>query len=125
MPARPSSREMEKKARDALEAVRAGRCSIAELKHLTLAYEFLGITTHEELWDEIERLLAEVLKAGAAKCYCGGHPPQLSYEAAIKGDELWAYAWESSLLNVRVYLKFVIKKHYFLFVDCHESQETQ
>ena len=123
MQSRPSPKERNKKVRDGLEAVRNDRRRVAVEKHLAQAFDFLGVGTAEELWAQIEPLLSELNEIGAAKSYCGKSPPEKSYD--IPNEELWPYVWDSEKLGKRVYLKFVMKKGYFLLVDCHESEEIE
>lgn len=138
MPARsprPSAREMHNKVREALAALRSDRCSEVIEKHQAMTWDFLGVTRDMDLWKQIEVLLGELLAAGPEKCYAGRHPPQKSYEPAIKNEELWAYAWQSHRTGKLTYLKFAIKKSkrktksnkedaepWLFLVDCHESK---
>jgi hypothetical protein len=78
----------------------------------------LGVSEGSELWD----LIMELLKEIKSKDYDGGHPPQASNEKAIRGKDLWAFAWDSIILTKRMYLKFALKDNIFYYVSLHESK---
>lgn len=130
---RPSSKEAYQKVAKGLAAVEQGRRLISVAKHLSEAYDFLGVGTAAELWVEVAELLKELLTEGPYQHYVGGRPPERSYEdPPLAGKELWAYAWDSSKFGKEVYLKFALAAHsnaqktntgeIFYFVDCHESR---
>lgn len=118
---RPSHKELDGKVRDALAALRDGRCYVADPKHLGLAYELLGIVSEAELWLELEAVLEELRAVPPGGCYKGRRPPEKSYEPKIHGCELLAYAWQSARLGRAVYLKFTFKRNDFWFLDFHED----
>lgn len=121
-PQRPTDKEAAKKVRDALAAVRANRKMIGLDKHLSDAFDFLKVCKTKELWPVIEELLKELEDLGPAAHYAGSKPPQKSYEAKFQNDELWAYRWSSRITGRETYLKFILKKDWFFFVDCHEHK---
>ena len=123
MPPRPSNKEIFNKVRDGLAAVCAEQRRFASPKHFAADLDALELTSANDYWQLIEKLLGEILTAGPVACYAGGRPPKRSYEAGIKNAELWAYAWDSPSLGKRMYLKFVLENEWYLHVDCHESTE--
>lgn len=125
MQPRPSQRECHQKVKAALDAVKDGRRAVVLEKHLQETMEFTGACDAEGLWKTVEALLEELCKQKVSACYAGGYPPQRSYEGRIKDLELWPFRWRSSVLGCDVYLKFCIKKDYFLFVDCHENRDKK
>lgn len=70
-------------------------------------------------------LLEEIQRAGPNECYVGTRPPQRSYEPEILKLELWAYSWHSPRLGKRMYLKFALKKPWYIHVGCHEDRPKE
>jgi len=122
MQQRPSAKELSQKVNSALAAVRARHIQFPLTKHLVADVDSLGVADEEALIALVIRLLEEILSSGPQECYAGGRPPQRSYEPEIREKELWAFVWPSRLLNKRMYLKFVLKKDVYLYVDCHEDR---
>ncbi len=124
-PPRPTAKEAKKKVRAALDAVRAGKCHIALDKHFSMSLEFLDAGNVAEMWPVIEELLEELNNLDALQHYAGRHPPDKSYEAKFKHDELWPFRWASNVTGKETYLKFIIKNDHFFFIDCHEHREQK
>ncbi len=129
MTKRPTTKELNGKVSHALKALAAGRRDFGTRKHWTGDREELGLESAVELWELLPKLLEEIRQAKPEECYAGQYPPQRSYEsdAAIKGKDLWAFAWISKRCGKKMYLKFVLTKdsrdewHYF-HLDCHEDR---
>ena len=102
-------------------ALRHGRFMIAVTKHLTGDLDGLALETERELPALLIGLLEEIEAANPLNCYAGMRPPQRSYEPEIRGQELWAYSWESERCGKPMYLKFALKQGRYLYVDCHED----
>lgn len=123
---RPSLREVHKKIEEAKEALCNYQGIFANpAKAVGELYE-LGIGETSELW----KLIKEILEEIAPQDYKGGSPPHKSYEKTIENHELFAYRWQSSLLNKEMYIKFALKNNRYYYVSLHESysserQETQ
>ena len=121
---RPSNKEICNKVADALGALRDGRFQIGPTKHLTGDLDELQLET-PELPGLLIVLLEEIKNAGPIECYAGTRPPQRSYEPEIAQLELWPYRWHSHRLCKRMYLKFALKKQWYVYVDCHEDRQPE
>lgn len=96
------------------------------MRHWPGDREDLGLNSTEKLWPLLLELLEEIKQLRPEKCYAGSRPPQRCYqdEPAIKDEELWPFAWDSSRFGKRMYLKFVLTKNRrdewcYFHVDCH------
>lgn len=89
----------------------------------------------DEVYDDLNALgvdpanLRDALKAIfeeiRADHYCGGRPPQRSYEEGIRGLDLWAFSWTSTHFGLRVYFKFALASQvteYLWLVSLHEDR---
>lgn len=119
---RPSKREICNKVADALVALKGGRFQIGVTKHLAGDFEGMQLEKAEDLPGLLIVLLEEIKALDPIKCYAGTRPPQRSYEPEIHQLELWAYCWQSHHLGKRMYLKFALKKEWYVYVDCHEDR---
>jgi hypothetical protein len=115
---RPSTNEIIHKLKEAVEALQAKRVRFANPAKVVGELAVLDINESSEVWDLIPDLLKEI----KSEDYDGGHPPQPSSEKTIKGKDLWAFAWESKKLGMRMYLKFALKDDFFYYVSLHESK---
>src|ERR1700690_435725 len=106
---RPSPREILSKVERALEAVTCGNKQIALSHHLAVDFEDSALYDEDDLWEKLPKLLHELKNANPIDCYAGGCPPEKSFEPELAGLELWAYHWDSEVMNCRIYLKFSIK----------------
>jgi hypothetical protein len=122
MQIRPSPHEICKKITDALAALRAGKFQQVVSKHLYGDLADLEIDDAEaELPGLLIELFEEIRTIGPIDCYAGTKPPQRSHEPELADLELWAYCWHSERLGRRMYLKFALKKGYYIYVDCHRD----
>jgi hypothetical protein len=124
---RPSDREKCSKIADAITAIAAKRRQVGPYKHLVGDLEGLGLGCESDLWQILPQFLDEIQSSGPENCYVGGHPPQPSYEDEIKGLELWAFSWSSTLIGNRMYLKFALKRDkndnwVYVHVDVHKDR---
>lgn len=115
---RPSAREIDKRLKEAKEALLKGRAIFANPAKVVGELASLEIGSAEEVWELISQLIDEI----RLDDYQGGRPPQKSYEPLIVNHELWAFAWTSPMLNRKMYLKFSIKNGTFYYVSLHESK---
>jgi len=121
---RPHNREIWKKIADALEALSQGRFQIGVSRHVTSDLAELQISA-QDLPQLLAEFLREIQQAKPHECYRGKHPPRPSIEPEIINEELWEYAWHSQRLNKRMYLKFVLKKEWYIHVRCHEDRPPE
>lgn len=115
---RPTTNEILRKLKGAIEAIQSNRVGFANRPKIVGELYELGAGESSELWDLILKLLKEI----KSEDYDGGHPPQSSNEKAIKGKDLWAFSWDSGRLKKRMYLKFALKDDIFYYVSLHESK---
>lgn len=120
MALRPSHKELMGKIRTASSAIMEGRRffantdkSVGELYNLEI--------DNQQLWELLPKLLSEIEALGIDRCYCGKKPPEKSYEGKIKEADLFAFAWDSNLLEKKMYLKFAIVGEKFFYISLHES----
>ncbi len=118
---RPSDREIHQKLAAAKAALQQGDYQFPLQKHLVADLDALGAASEDDLIELVCEFISEITVAGPNECYCGGRPPQRSYEREIKDLELWAYVCYSERFQREMYLKFALKKGVYLYVDFHES----
>jgi hypothetical protein len=114
---RPSYSEIQRKIRQAKEAIAANNLLILKpivtsLDALDLGYSF----------DEIKAVLIELLDEIKLGHYVGQSPPQRSYEDEILGSELFAFQWESRRLGCKTYLKFAFKDKTLWLISLHQDR---
>lgn len=115
---RPSAKEIDKRLKEAKEALRNRRTIFANPAKVVGELADLEIGDSDETWELISKLIDELQLTD----YAGGHPPQKSYESSIAECELWAFSWMSPSLKKQMYLKFSIKEGIFYYVSLHESK---
>ncbi len=115
---RPSYKELDRKIRQAKEAVSRGRISI--LNPVIVAADALGLGVP---FKEIREILFHLLEETKLTDYVGQHPPQRSYEKEIFRSELLAFRWNSKRLGCKLYLKFVFQENQFWLVSLHEARK--
>lgn len=114
---RPSSREIDKRLREAKEALKGGTQLFSNLNKVVGELMDLEVET-EALWPLIGRLLDEI----RIEDYAGQYPPKKNYEPVGTKYELWAFSWKSDLLGKWMYLKFSVNSGCFYYVSLHESR---
>ena len=119
---RPSRREVINKVTEAIDAIQEGKRQIPFSKHFTQDQSDLGIEDTSNLWPLLMVLLEEIKELGPNELYTGGRPPEKSYEVGLKGYELWAYSWDSPVMNSKMYLKFIMRKGNYFYMGCHKSK---
>lgn len=117
---RPSDRELLKRLQEAKEFLNNRPGVFANPSKVVGELNELDIGNANDVWDLILELLNEILPND----YIGSRPPQKSYEKAILGLELFAFAWWSPKLAKRMYIKFVLKNGRYYYVSLHESHST-
>lgn len=125
---RPTVKERDKKLRDALVALDAGRrVVIGEDRHFTADMQELNTLNANAHFARILDFLEEIQAAGGADCYVGKWPPYKCYHHGFEDVELFAFAWDSPSAGKKMYLKFgtrLSKKTgdpTYLYLNCHED----
>ncbi len=115
---RPSNREIDKRLKEAKEAIQNRSVLFSNLHKVVGELMDLSIDDTKEVWDLIAQLLDEI----QIQDYAGQYPPKINYESSGTGLELWAFTWNSTLLNKTMYLKFSVKDGIFYYVSLHKSR---
>ena len=118
MQSRPTDRELDKKIREAKQALEAGCASFANPEKIVGELMEMEISDSKEVWTLIGELLSEI----SPKDYAGRRPPMRAYEATIRNKELLAFSWNSRKMGKRMYLKFALKEGRFYYVSLHASK---
>lgn len=121
MQERPTDRELLKRMIEAKEALLNGLGLFANMSKAVGELYELEIGNSNEIWKLIRELLDEISPSD----YCGGRPPQKSYEKVVAGRELFAFCWWSKKLSKKMYLKFVLKDGRFYYVSLHASRSEE
>ncbi len=117
---RPSHKELSKKLRQSIELVTQGRISILEPNVILADSMQLGYSFKLEFYPIIQ----ELLSLATPENYAGARPPQQSYEAKIKGADLYAFVVKSSQLSgINVYFKFALYSDALVIVSLHEDRK--
>lgn len=117
---RPFPREIDRKIRQAREAVADDRISI--VNPISIAADALELSFTIE---DIAAVLIDLLEETSPKDYVGPHPPQRSYEDEILRCELFPFRWNSKRLGCKAYLKFAIKEDRMWLVSLHEDRSGE
>jgi len=115
---RPSAKEIDKRLKEAKDALRNRRTLFANPSKVVGELARLEIDDSDDVWELISLLIDELQLCD----YAGGHPPQKKLRNSIADCELWAFTWMSSVLKKQMYLKFSIKERTFYYVSLHESK---
>jgi hypothetical protein len=115
---RPSHKEINRKIKEAKEAVSKNRISILSPVSLAVDALELGLDLRS-----ISNTLTGLLEEITPGHYVGLYPPQRSYEDEIKDCELFAFRWLSKRLGCRTYLKFTMKDNKMWLVSFHEDRK--
>jgi len=115
---RPSHKEINRKIKQAKEAVLENRISV--LNPVSVAADTLELGIHLQ---DISYILIELLEEITPNEYAGQYPPQRSYEYEIEGYELLVFRWLSKKLGCRIYLKFTIQGNRMWLVSLHEDRK--
>jgi putative zinc finger/helix-turn-helix YgiT family protein len=75
---------------------------------------------------EFSSIFQELLRLATPENYAGARPPQQSYEAAIKGAELYSFVVQPTLLeSVDVYFKFALYNDCLMLVSLHRDRKGE
>lgn len=112
-PERPRQRELWKKLTEAKSLVKSGRWIPANPQKLQANFDELADTFGIEttLTEDQTTILLSALDEIRADHYCGGRPPDASYEIVVKGHDMWEFRWISKFFGDKeMYLKFCFTK---------------
>ena len=115
---RPSHKEINRKIKQAAEAISENRISILNPVNVAADVLELGFNLRN-----IANIVNDLLEEIKPNDYVGQYPPQRSYEDEIKDCELLASRWLSKKLGCRVYLKFTFKGYRLWLVSLHEDRK--
>ena len=115
---RPSHKEINRRIKQAKEAVSESRISI--LNPVIVAADTLELGLNLQ---NLSNILIDLLEEIKPNDYAGQYPPQRSYEDEIKDCELLAFRWLSKKLGCKVYLKFTLKGNKLWLVSLHEDRK--
>ena len=115
---RPSHKEINRKLKQAKEAVSENQFSILNPVIIAADAIELGVDLQNSSF-----ILIDLLEEITPNHYAGQYPPQRSYEHDIEGYELLAFRWLSKTLGCRVYFKFTIKGNRIWLVSLHEDRK--
>ena len=117
---RPSHKEINRKIKQAREAVSDDQFSILNPVSDAADILKLGFTI-----EGISNILANLLDEITPDDYAGGYPPQKSYESDILDCELFTFRWASNHLGGIIYLKFAFKGQRRWVVSLHEERKDK
>jgi len=117
---RPSHKEIDRKIKQAKEAVLKNRLSLIDAASIAADALELGYMV-----SEISIILFDLLAEITPKAYVGQSPPQRSYEEKILQCELFPFRWVSKRLGCTVYLKFALKDEQLWLVSLHEDRKER
>jgi hypothetical protein len=115
---RPSHKEIDRKIKQAKEAVLENRLSLIDAASIAADALELGYMV-----SEISDILVDLLTEITPKEYVGKSPPQRSYEEKILQCELFPFKWVSKRLGCAVYMKFAFKDEQLWLVSFHEDRK--
>jgi hypothetical protein len=115
---RPSHKEIDRKIKQAKEAVLENHLSFIDAASIAADALELGYMV-SEISDILVDLLAEI----TPKEYVGKSPPQRSYKETILQCELFPFKWVSKRLGCTAYMKFAFKNEQLWLVSLHEDRK--
>lgn len=115
---RPSHKEINRKIKQAKEAVLENRVSFIDATSIASDALELGY-----MISEISDILVDLLAELTPEAYVGQSPPQRSYEEEILQCELFPFKWVSKRLGCTVYMKFAFRDEQLWLVSLHEDRK--
>ncbi len=115
---RPSHKEINRKIKQAKEAVLENRVSFIDATSIASDTLELGY-----MISEISDILVDLLAELTPEAYVGQSPPQRSYEEEILQCELFPFKWVSKRLGCTVYMKFAFRDEQLWLVSLHEDRK--
>jgi hypothetical protein len=118
---RPSTKELNKKIREAREIIATGRIQIVGVPGVAAD----ALELDYDIETELTGILLQILNIITPAHYRGGRPPQRSYETEIVGLDLYAFAVKFPRLNGVVYIKFALADDIFWLVSLHKDRPAK
>lgn len=118
---RPSYKELTTKIRGAQAAVDSKQVYLIDQD--VIAQDAIDLEYDVET--QLIEVLAGLLKETTPDHYAGVRPPQRSYQPAIEGLELFAFAVESSQFKCCVYVKFALLGEALWLVSLHQDKPSK
>lgn len=115
---RPSWRELDGKLRTARARAAAGDWAPAAPEKLQPQFAALGLYSVQERTEGIVAALEEI----GPSDYVGSYPPERSYEAGVRGRELYPFRWSSGRFHRLMYMKFVHTQDRIYVISLHEAR---
>lgn len=115
---RPSPKELYNKLKDARNAAANG--NMALLNQSVVACD--AIDLDYAISDELLTLVPEFFGELSPRDYVGLYPPQRSYEAEIKGLELFAFKARSTIFGNVIYIKFALDEGFLWLISFHHHR---
>ena len=115
---RPTLKELNKKLTKARNLVANGDWAPVDPLKVMPEFHSLNLHTAEGQTRALIASLNEITPAH----YDGSRPPAKSYERAARGQELFAFAWESSRFRRSMYLKFCFRGDTLYLVSIHGAR---
>ena len=120
MKKRPSHHELCGKLKMASEAAVKGLIRLVEPLPI-----LADLTELETLPEDLPEVIPNILLEIGPQHYKGRKPPEESYEAAIRGCELYAFKWESKQFGCTIYFKFALKDGALWIVSLHVDRSRR
>jgi hypothetical protein len=119
MKGRPSYKELSGKIKKAKELFLSGKFQLITEndKVITSDLDKLGVISAIEQ----KELISEALHNIRPEDYAGSRPPEASRKSSIERKELFAFCYDSELINQRLYIKFALGSEMLFFVSFHKS----
>ena len=114
---RPSDHELFGKLKTAAAAATSGRINLVEPTPILADLVELGI-----LPDDLPELIPKIATEIGPQHYKRKNPPDKSYEAPIRGCELYAFRWRSKELGCMMYFKFALKDGVVWIASMHADR---
>lgn len=126
--------ELRKVLGEAKISLRKGMIVIPEKQKRRGVYEYKK--AHEISWladkgfdvlqlpDLICQLIEEIEDQGPAQVYCGTEPPTEADESAAYAKPMYPFSFYTLVIDDidgEIYLKFALKKGYFIYLSLHQS----
>jgi len=115
---RPSPKELFNKVKAAKQAAASGDVALLNQSVMAIDAIDLDYVIDNELLKFLPDCLAEIRPAD----YVGLYPPQRSYEAEIKGLELFAFRAQSQTFQCEIYIKFALADDFLWLVSFHKNR---